>query len=77
MGVDGIDPQQVVGTYVEPEDWNELIDRDDVLMNRYFSYRPSTLHHRQYADIEKAIIYAGSLAAHSPKIDKAKQSQTD
>ncbi len=32
MGVDGIDPTQSVGTYVEPEDWNELIERDDVLL---------------------------------------------
>ncbi|MHC4910949.1 MAG: oxygen-dependent tRNA uridine(34) hydroxylase TrhO, partial [Planctomycetota bacterium] len=39
MGVDGIDPTQHAGTYVEPQDWNALIDRDDVLLvdtrNRY------------------------------------------
>ncbi len=39
MGVDDIDPQQHAGTYVEPEDWNELISQDDVLLidtrNRY------------------------------------------
>ncbi|SMP51463.1 UPF0176 protein [Neorhodopirellula lusitana] len=32
MGVDGIDPNQSVGTYVEPEDWNELVDDPDVVM---------------------------------------------
>ncbi|WP_449393701.1 oxygen-dependent tRNA uridine(34) hydroxylase TrhO [Devosia riboflavina] len=26
------DPSQQVGTYVEPEDWNELIDRNDVVL---------------------------------------------
>ncbi|MGB0954224.1 MAG: rhodanese-related sulfurtransferase [Planctomycetota bacterium] len=30
MGVEGIDPNQVVGTYVAPEEWNALIERDDV-----------------------------------------------
>ncbi len=32
MGVTGIDPKQVVGTYVKPEDWNALIDDPDVLV---------------------------------------------
>lgn len=32
MGVEGIDPNQVVGTYVEPKDWNELIDDPEVLV---------------------------------------------
>lgn len=31
MGVPGTDPTQVVGTYVEPEDWNDLITADDVV----------------------------------------------
>ncbi|MEN0088730.1 MAG: rhodanese-related sulfurtransferase [Pseudomonadota bacterium] len=30
MGVEGIDPRHTVGTYVEPQDWNALIDRPDV-----------------------------------------------
>jgi len=30
MGVEGIDPNQVVGTYVKPEDWNALISDPDV-----------------------------------------------
>lgn len=32
MGVEGIDPQQVVGTYVKPQDWNALISDPEVLL---------------------------------------------
>lgn len=32
MGVDGIDPNQRVGTYVEPGDWNALVSDPDVLL---------------------------------------------
>ncbi|MBL4827760.1 MAG: rhodanese-related sulfurtransferase [Spongiibacteraceae bacterium] len=32
MGVEGIDPKQVVGTYVEPADWNALISDPDVVV---------------------------------------------
>ncbi len=32
MGVDGIDPQKIVGTYVKPKDWNALISDPDVLV---------------------------------------------
>lgn len=32
MGVDGIDPKRIVGTYVEPQDWNELISAPDVVL---------------------------------------------
>ncbi len=32
MGQPGIDPQKVVGTYVKPSEWNELISRDDVIL---------------------------------------------
>lgn len=39
MGVEDIDPQTHAGTYVEPEDWNALINQDDVVVidtrNRY------------------------------------------
>ena len=31
MGVEGIDPRHIVGTYVEPEDWNDLIQSPDVI----------------------------------------------
>ena len=30
MGVEGIDPNHAVGTYVDPKDWNELISDPDV-----------------------------------------------
>ncbi|GAA0784435.1 MULTISPECIES: rhodanese-related sulfurtransferase [Pseudomonadati] len=32
MGVEGIDPRKVVGTYVKPKDWNALISDPDVLL---------------------------------------------
>ena len=32
MGVEGIDPKQVVGTYVKPADWNDLISDPDVVL---------------------------------------------
>lgn len=32
MGVDNIDPSDIVGTYVEPEDWNALISDPEVLV---------------------------------------------
>jgi len=32
MGVEGIDPNQVVGTYVKPQDWNALISDPEVIL---------------------------------------------
>ncbi len=32
MGVEGIDPKRIVGTYVEPGQWNALISDPDVLL---------------------------------------------
>jgi len=32
MGVEGIDPNHVVGTYVKPQDWNALISDPDVVV---------------------------------------------
>ena len=32
MGVEGIDPKQIVGTYVEAQDWNDLLDDPDVVL---------------------------------------------
>ena len=32
MGVEGLDPLQVVGTYVKPKDWNALISDPEVLL---------------------------------------------
>jgi UPF0176 protein len=32
MGVEGIDPKRVVGTYVSPENWNKLISDPDILL---------------------------------------------
>jgi len=32
MGIEGIDPKRVVGTYVNPKDWNTLISDPDVIL---------------------------------------------
>ena len=32
MGIEGIDPKEVVGTYVDPKDWNALISDPDVVL---------------------------------------------
>jgi UPF0176 protein len=32
MGIEGIDPKDVVGSYVKPEDWNALIENPDVVL---------------------------------------------
>lgn len=32
MGVEGIDPRHVVGTYVKPQDWNALLDDPEVVL---------------------------------------------
>lgn len=32
MGIEGIDPKQVVGTYVDPKDWNCVISDPEVLL---------------------------------------------
>ncbi len=42
MGVEDIDPNQIVGTYVEPLDWNELIsDPDTVVIDTRNDYEVS------------------------------------
>jgi len=32
MGVEGVDPNDIVGTYVDPKDWNDLITDPDVIL---------------------------------------------
>lgn len=32
MGIDSIDPKKIVGTYVQPQDWNALISDPEVLL---------------------------------------------
>jgi len=32
MGIETIDPKQIVGTYVDPKEWNDLISDPDVLL---------------------------------------------
>ena len=65
MGVEGIDPTHVVGTYVKPEDWNALISDPDVTVidtrNEYEvgigsfknAVNPSTETFREFPDYVK------------------------
>jgi UPF0176 protein len=32
MGIQGIDPKKVVGTYINPKDWNKLISDPDIIL---------------------------------------------
>ncbi len=32
LGAGRVDPNEQVGTYVDPQDWNELIDQDDIIL---------------------------------------------
>ncbi|NNE63414.1 MAG: rhodanese-related sulfurtransferase [Gammaproteobacteria bacterium] len=65
MGVEGIDPNRVVGTYVKPKDWNALIsDPDVVLVDTRNNYEtaigsfenaqlPNTKSFREFPDFAK------------------------
>jgi UPF0176 protein len=65
MGVEGIDPNQVVGTYVEPQEWNDLISDPDVVLvdtRNYYEYAigtfkgakdPKTTTFREFPDYVK------------------------
>ncbi len=62
MGVEGIDPGQSAGTYVDPKDWNDLLDDPEVLVidtrNEYEinvgkfanSVNPHTTNFRQFPE---------------------------
>lgn len=66
MGVEGIDPKRVVGTYVKPKDWNALISDPEVLLvdtrNDYeyqvgtfeYALNPNTTTFREFPDYVKA-----------------------
>lgn len=48
MGVDGIDPKHIVGTYVKPKDWNALISDPEVVLidtRNDYEYQIGTFKH--------------------------------
>ena len=71
MGIQGIDPNQVVGSYVKPEDWNALLADPDVLLvdtrNDYEvaigtfknALNPETETFRQFPDYVKSNLNPG------------------
>lgn len=66
LGIEGIDPKRVVGTYVKPKDWNQLISAEDVTLvdtrNDYEvqigtfkgAINPKTVTFRAFPDFVKA-----------------------
>lgn len=65
MGVEGIDPKHIVGTYVEPENWNALLDDPEIVLidtrNQYEveigtfenAVNPATTSFREFPDYVK------------------------
>jgi UPF0176 protein len=55
MGVEGIDPNHIVGTYVKPKDWNALINDPEVLVvdtRNDYEYQVGTFKHALNPDTE-------------------------
>jgi UPF0176 protein len=55
MGVEGIDPNHIVGTYVKPKDWNALISDPEVLVvdtRNDYEYQVGTFKHALNPDTE-------------------------
>jgi len=55
MGVEGIDPNDIVGTYVEPSDWNALISDPDVTVvdtRNNYEYEIGSFKHAQNPNTE-------------------------
>lgn len=80
MGVPGTDPNMLVGTYVEPEDWNALIsDPDTVLIDTRNDYEyaigtfegaidPETRSFREFPDWFRAFRADLEMQGRKPKI---------
>jgi len=74
MGIDEIDPMNIVGTYIKPKDWNTLIEDPDVVLidtrNDYEvevgtfknAVNPKTTSFRQFPDFVKSDL--------DPKVNK-------
>lgn len=72
MGVEGIDPNHVVGTYVEPTDWNALISDPDVTVvdtRNYYEYAIGTF---KGAEDPKTTTFREFPAYVNDKLDPAK-----
>ncbi|MEZ5997499.1 MAG: rhodanese-related sulfurtransferase [Hyphomonas sp.] len=80
MGVPGTDPNALVGTYVEPEDWNDLIsDPDTVLIDTRNDYEfaigtfegaidPETKSFREFPDWFRAFRAQLEAEGRTPKV---------
>lgn len=74
MGVEGVRPVDLVGTYVEPKDWNELISQDDVVLidtRNDFEYRVGRFAHAVDPDTVSFTEFPGYVETNlSPKKNK-------
>lgn len=76
LGVPGVDPTLMVGTYVKPQDWNRLIDDPDVVVvdvrNDYEvaigSFRGAVNPHTASFSDFPAWVRDNPLLAHKPKV---------
>ena len=74
MGVEGIDPNHIVGTYVEPKDWNDLINDPDVVLidtRNDYEYEIGTFENAINPNTESFRQFPGFVAANlDPKKHK-------
>jgi UPF0176 protein len=77
MGVPGIDPTQLVGQYVKPEDWNKLLDDPDVVVvdvRNDFEVKVGTFkgavnpHTTSFTELPKWVQQEAELLKQKPKI---------
>jgi len=74
MGVEDIDPGKVVGTYVDPKDWNDLIKDPDVLLvdtRNDYEYAVGTFEHAINPNTESFREFPDYVKSHlSPQTHK-------
>ncbi|MDF1625079.1 MAG: rhodanese-related sulfurtransferase [Parvibaculaceae bacterium] len=80
MGKPAVDPKQIVGTYVKPENWNELISNPDVIVvdtrNDYEvaigtfdrAIDPKTKSFREFPDWVEALKQRAEESGRTPKV---------
>ena len=60
LGVDGVDPNKKVGTYVDPQDWNALISDPEVLLIDTRNDYEVSIAHSKAPSIRKPPVFANS-----------------
>jgi len=74
LGVEGVDPANLVGTYVAPQQWNELISREDVRVidtRNHYEYNLGTFRGAEDPDTRSFRDFPQWVATHlSPDTDQ-------